>query len=400
MTKWFKIICIILLVVISIKFFDANFLNKSLVNYIQYLNLIIVVSISIPYVLPKSRGFIFPVQLILISFLISIVMAYQYWDQSFKDSLIATAPYFIFMFFFFLLRVRFSVELLEKSIICCGMLYVFLNAFQFMNSPTVLFGHSLWGDEFTQDRGVTRIIFPGGSILVLSAFIAVNKLTSQKKHLWFWGLMTFLGLSLPILQVTRQFIVGILLIYMFHLTRTLSATKKIVLFSSAVLVLFSLFFIEHPIIEGLIASTENDLASGGDYIRVLAGEYFLFDFSPSTAAYIFGNGVPYTGVSNYGLYTDSLNLNHDFFLSDVGIIAVYAMFGIPAIIAYILIWVKSFTIPLPKEYQYLKYYLWFILLTSFTWYSTYHYHYLIVTVIVLYMYQSLYDSQKKQFAQE
>lgn len=395
MNKWLKISSIIILVLISIKFFDANFLNKSLVNYIQYLALIIVMVISVPYVLPKNKGFVFPIQLMLVSFLISILMAYQYWNQGFKDSFIATAPYFIFLLFFFLLRVQFSVTLLEKSIICCGVLYVILYAFQLVQSPTVLFGHSLWGDEFTEDRGVTRIIFPGGSIMVLSAFIAMNKLTSQKKHLWFWGLMALLGLIIPILQVTRQFIAGTLLIYIFHLTRTLGATKKILLFFGAFLVILSLPFIEHPVVEGLISSTESDLGSGGDYIRVLAGEYFLFDFSPSTAAYILGNGVPYTGVSDYGLFTDSLNVNHYFFLSDVGIIAVYAMFGILAIIGYVLIWVKSFTIPLPAGYQYLKYYLWFILLTSFTWYSTYHYHYLIITIIVLYMYQAIYDKEKE-----
>src|SRR5690606_12516262 len=90
-----------------------------------------------------------------------------------------------------------------------------------------------------------------------------------------------------------------------------------------------------------------------------------------------------------------LGVTQEYFLSDVGIIAVYVMFGVLALIAYLLIWLKSFTIPLPEEFQYLKYYLWFMLFTSLTWYTTYHYHYLIITVYVLYIYQSVYLKQEK-----
>ena len=387
MTIRIQICFVFLLVVVSIKFFDARFLNESMLNYLQYLMMLAAVVISIPYVAPRIRGFVFPVQLLLFSFLISVLMAYIYWNQEIKDGLIATAPYFMFIFFFYLLRVNFPIKVLEKIIVIYGVLYVLLYLFQFANAPTVLFGKSLWGDEFTENRGVIRIIFPGGGIFILSSFLAINKLTSQEKKKWFWGLMTFFGILIPIMQVTRQFIAGILLIYLFHFIRNLTLTKKIVIFTSLVVIMISIQYLSLPIIEGLIDATENDAGKGGDYIRVLAGQYFLTDFSPNTMTAIFGNGVPYTGVSNYGLFLDMLNATQAFFLSDVGIIAVYAMFGIPAVLGYVFIWIKSFTYALPKEYYYLKYYLWFLLLTSLTWYTTYHYHYLATTIIVIYMYQ-------------
>ncbi|WP_198550880.1 hypothetical protein, partial [Salegentibacter salarius] len=153
--------------------------------------------------------------------------------------------------------------------------------------------------------------------------------------------------------------------------------------------------VQHPIIEGLIDSTRSDARLGTNYIRVLAGEYFLSDFSPNLVTQLLGNGVPYFGVSNFGLYVDSLGVSQEYFLSDVGIIAVYVMFGVLAILAYLLIFIKSFIIPLPEKFQYLKYYLWFMLLTSLTWYTTYHYHYLIITVYVLYMYQAVYLEQEE-----
>jgi hypothetical protein len=395
MRRQLEIAFVFLLVIISFKFFDARFLNDSILNYLLFLTLIISVIISVPYVLPPIKGFVFPVQLLLGSMLISIIMAGLYWDQSLLDSLIAIAPYLIFFFFFYLLRVRFPVDLLEKIIVIYGVLYILLYAFEFINSPTVFFGKPLWGDEFLVSRGIMRIIFPGGGVFVLTSFIAINKLTSQEKNRWFWLLLTIGGIVIPVMQVTRQFIAGILLLYLYHAIRSISLSKKVLIFGSFLALIIFLQNVDHPIIEGLIDSTRSDARLGTNYIRVLAGEYFLTDFSPNLVTQLLGNGTPYFGVSNFGLYVDSLGVSHEYFLSDVGIIAVYVMFGVLAIIAYLLIFIKSFIIPLPEKFQYLKYYFWFILLTSLTWYTTYHYHYLIITVYVLYMYQAVYLEQEE-----
>jgi len=400
MNRKLQIGFVFLLIIVSIKFFDAQFVNQSVINYLQYLMILVALFLSLPYIATTKKGFVFPVQLLLLSFLISIPMAYIYWEQGLKDGLIATAPYLMFAFFFYLLRTNFPIKILEKIIVIYGVLYILLYLFQFINAPTILFGKSLWGDEFTENRGIVRIIFPGGGLFILSSFLAVTKLTSQRKHLWFWGIMTIFGVVIPVLQVTRQFIAGILLIYLYHSIKNLSLSKKIGIIVSFATVAVIVQYLSLPVIEGLIESTESDASQGSDYIRILAGEYFLFDFSPSALTGFFGNGVPYTGVSNYGIFLDMLNDTQGFFLSDVGLIAVYAMFGIPAVLAYILIWVKSFTYSLPKEYYYLKYYLWFLLITSLTWYTPYHYHYLATTIIVLYMYQTLTENHRMENTQD
>lgn len=396
MKRQLEIVFVFMLIIISLKFFDARFLNDSILNYLLFLTLIVVLLVSLPFVVPPNKGFVFPVQLLLASIFFSIIMGGLFWDQSLLDSLIAIAPYLIFCFFFYLLHIKFPVNLMEKIIVIYGILYIMLYVFEFINSPTVYFGKSLWGDEYTVTRGIVRIIFPGGGVFILTTFIAINKLTSQKKNRWFWVFLALAGIVIPVMQVTRQFIVGILLIYLYHFIRTLSLSKKVLILVSFIAIVFILLDTESPVIMGLIDSTQSDASSGGDYIRILAGEYFLTDFSPNRITQFFGNGVPYTGVSNYGYYLDMIEVTQGYFLSDVGIIAVYAMFGVPAIIAYLLIWAKSFIIPLPEEFQYLKYYLWFMLLTSLTWYTTYHYHYLVTTVYVLYMYQTIYSRKKEE----
>lgn len=396
MNRKIQIFLVFLLTGIYIKLFDARFINESVLNYLLFFTLIVVVAISLPYIIVKNRGFVFPIQLLIASILFSIVMSNLYWDQDILDSLIVTAPFLIFMLFFYLKRIRFPVEVLERIIIIYGVFYILLYFFQFTQGPAVYFGKPLWGDEFQEIRGVTRIIFPGGGIFVLMTFVALNKFTSEKKYRGLWLLLIILGLIIPLMQVTRQFILGIFLIYLYHVIRNFTISQKTLIFGALIVLFFSLQYIHHPIIDGLLESTQTDIRSGGNYIRVLAGEYFLTDFSPNTMTQIFGNGVPYFGESNYAFFVTALGETHEFFLSDVGIIAVYAMFGVPAIIGFIIIWVKSFTIPLPKEYQYLKYYLWLVLFTSLTWYSTYHYHYLLVTVFVLYMYQSIYEDENSK----
>jgi hypothetical protein len=395
MKRQLEIVFVFMLIIISLKFFDARFLNNSILNYLLFLTLIVAVVISLPYVVPPNKGFVFPVQLLLGSIFFSIIMAGLFWDQSLLDSLVAIAPYLIFCFFFYLLHIKFPVNLMEKIIVVYGILYIMLYIFEFINSPTVFFGKPLWGDEFLESRGIVRIIFPGGGVFILTTFLAINKLTSQKKNRWFWMFLALAGLVIPVMQVTRQFIAGILLIYLYHFIKTLSLSKKVLILVSFIAIILILLEVESPVMMGLIDSTRSDASLGGDYIRILAGEYFLTDFSPNRITQFFGNGVPYFGVSNFGYYVDMLGITHEYFLSDVGIIAVYVMFGVPAIIAYLLIWLKSFIIPLPEEFQYLKYYLWFMLLTSLTWYTTYHYYYLITTVYVLYMYQAVYLKQKE-----
>ena len=106
-----------------------------------------------------------------------------------------------------------------------------------------------------------------------------------------------------------------------------------------------------------------------------------------------GNGFA-NDTSNYGKALIALGDRYGYFLTDVGLVEVYVSFGIFAILGYFLIFVKSFTIPVPKEYYYLKYYLWMIMLTCLTSDFLISYYFLITTVLVLYCYQLLYEQGK------
>jgi hypothetical protein len=390
------LIFIILLIPFSLKFFDASFISASILNYSFILFIWLTIFLSIPHFFKSKSIFSFPIYLIFFSILFSMVMAFYSWDQNFFQSFIETTQYMIWPLFFFLRYHNISVKILEKIILFYGLAYALLFFFQYLNQGVVLFGRPLYGDEWTEDRGVIRIIFPGAGIFILSLFISINKLTTTKKYRWFWAMFSLLGIIIPVMQVTRQFIAGVLLMYLIHLLKNVSIAKKIVIISLFVLGVGLVINADIPMVEGVIEAQERDSSLGKKYIRVLAGEYFLYDYSPNEVSAVFGNGAPYWGLSTYGKFNEKLGDERGYYLSDVGIIAVYAMFGIFSILGFIIIWGISFLVPIPSEYQYAKYYLWYILFTSFTWYSVYHYHYLISTVFAIYIYQKGIDLSKKK----
>ena len=380
---------IVAVIAFSLRFFDATFLPGSLVQYTGYLLLLVTLFFSAPLLITETGGFTLPIKLVFFSILLSIPMAYLAWGQGIRQTVVETLPYLTWILFFFLLLAKIPIALLEKIVVAYGIAYILLYFFQLSQAPTVLFGKSLWGDEFTVDRGVIRIIFPGAGVFLLSIFMAINKITSGAKGRIFWMVLAFFGLIIPVMQVTRQFIFGVFLMYLIHLTRHQHLLQRTLTVGGVMVFLFILLNAGIAQIEGVIEAGQRDANLGKDYIRVSAGNYFLTDFSPNLPTQIFGNGVPSWGFSRYGNFIEQLGLSRGYFLSDVGLIAVYAMFGVFAVLGFLLMWIKSFTIPLPDEYQYLKYYLWYLLLTSFTWFTVYHHHYVVATVMALYMYHTI-----------
>jgi hypothetical protein len=386
MIKHIQILFVFLLVVVSFRFFDARFLNESFTNYFVFLYVLSAITLSISYVFTERIGFVFPVQLIVLSMLISIAMAGISWGQSLKETILVTVPLMLWVFFFYLMHIKIPIKIIEGIILIYGVLYILIYFFQLTNSQTVFFG-GLSG--FLEERGTVRILIGGGGVFFLSSFLCLNKLTTKKRGRWLWITLSILGIVIPFFQATRQFIAGVLIIYLFHFIKDLSFFRKSIILASFIGLLFYLSHSDNEIIKGISEAQVETLQQGKEYIRIQSGSYFLTEFSPDNISRVLGNGVPYEDISYYGKFVEDLKLE-GFYLSDVGIFAVYAMFGILAIIAYVLIWIKSLTLPLPKEYYYLKYYLWFLFITSLTSDNVYSYNYLISTVFTLYIYQILY----------
>lgn len=390
-----QVLSIFLLVGFSFYLFEAQFINTKILNYSVLAILSGAILLSVPYCFIRNEGFVLPVKLIVLSILVSMLMANITWQQSFKDSLIETIPFLLWIFFFYLLHIKVPVRVIENIVLIYGAIYVLLYFYQLANAGTLIFGRPMSGTEHPEQRGIVRIIFPGAGVFILSVFISLNRLTGGAKGRLLWILFLVLGIVIPVLQVTRQFIAGMLLVYVFHFVKDKPLLYKLIIAGLFLAMVVFIGTTDTPMIKGVIEVQERDAHLGENYIRVLAGIYYLTDFSPGVMNVLLGNGAPNWGVSQYGIYVEGLANKHEYFMSDVGIIGMYAMFGLMSVLGYVLIWGKSFTISLPKGYYYLKYYLWYLLFTSLTWYSVYHYSYLISTVFVLYIYHMVYVHQRK-----
>ena len=348
----------------------------------------IAILMSTPHIFTKDEGFIVPVQLIVGAVFLSIFIATFSRGQSLIDSTIGCIPMLVWSVFYYLRHINYSIVKLEKIILGYGLLYLVLYFFQFTHPSNNYF---IDLDVLDDSRGILRIVFPGRGIFYLTTFIAINKLTTSRENKWFWGFLAFMGIVVTFMQVTRQFIFGALLMYTIHFLKDFSFSKKVIVATVlATLVVYALQS-DNSIVVGLKDTQEQTQSSGSDYVRIQAATFFLTDYSASAFNRFFGNGVPYGSGSPYlkfyGYYIES----YGYWLSDVGLVAIYAMFGIVAVLGYLLIWVKSFRYNVPKEFQYLKYYLWFLLTTCLTSDTIYSPNDLIATVITVYIYQVIFE---------
>lgn len=385
----FKDVFVFLLVITGLLFFSARFATSDGFKYAIYGFLLASILISLPYFNRFSGGFVLPVQIISISVMFSIPMAYYNWNQGLVSSLSAV-PYMIWFVFFYLLYIKYPIYKVEKIVMFFGCLYIVLFIFQFINSGKVYFGIH---HEFTEDRGVIRVYFPGGGIFFFAYLIALIKSAKATKYKWFFIIFLIAGAIVTIMQVTRQNIFIILLLTIYHFTKNASIPKRIAILSIFSLGLFFALNSDNLIAKGLLETQKQTQAAGDKNMRILAGEYFLTDFSPNLASQIFGNGVPNYN-SPLGQKTKILKERRGYYLSDVGIIGFYIMFGIFAIIGYVMIFVKSFFVKIPERYYYLKYYVFYLLATSLTSDSVYSTNFLISSVLVLYCFQRLFTIKR------
>ncbi|TLV03712.1 hypothetical protein [Dyadobacter luticola] len=373
------------LIICSINFFELQAIKGSAFRYVQFAFLLLAIVISMPYLFMKGGGFLTPVRLIFISAFISIFIASFTWDQTLIDSLGGTIPVLVWGVLFYLLHIAYPIEKIERIVLGYGLLYLVLYFFQFTHPET---GYFVKLETVESSRGIVRIVFPGRGLFYFMSFMAINKLTTGQKNKWLWVVLSALGIIVTVMQVTRQFIGATMVIYAIHFLRGIALYKKVLVAVFIAGAIFVFLQTDNPIVRGLTDTTQEQAEEDGtDNVRYRGAMFFLTDLSKTTFNRIFGNGVPYGETSGYNRYYGWLIGNYGFWLADVGIFAVYAMFGVFAVLGYFLIWIKSFFTKLPDEYQYLKYYLWFLLLTSLSSDTIYSSYDLIATVMIVYIFQ-------------
>jgi hypothetical protein len=366
--------------------FEIRVISVNTIQIVNFAASLLMLVMSVPYFFRKSVGFVLPVQLLCFSMVMSVFMAYWSWGQSFLTSLKAAIPALQWIFFFYLYHKKVPVKLIEDIVLVFGVFYIGFFLFQFTHSGTVYFG---WQDEFIEERGIIRVNFPGTGIFFMSNFIALNRFTHEKRNKLIWATYALTGVAVMVLQVTRQYIAVLAIIYLIHFLKNAHPIKKIIVLALFGVAIYTAVISDNQISRGLREEQKETVSQKGEYIRIVAGEYYLTQFSPSFINKVFGNGPPYNVESDLGKEVVHLQ-DRGFFLTDIGIIAIYASYGVVAVLAFLLIFLKSFTMPLPPRYRYLKYYIWMLLFTCLTSDCLFSDKTMITNIFVLYCYQVIY----------
>ncbi|TRX20576.1 hypothetical protein FNW25_02710 [Flavobacterium franklandianum] len=384
--KKFYLVVYVFLLIVYTRFFEFRPAETLFIRS-TVLVFFVLLAFTIRRLTYEKGHFIKPIKLIIFSFFLAIIPSALFWSQDIFQSLVAIAPYSYFLLFLFLIEARINKDVIIKTLLVLAYVGLILFLYQFFFTTTVLFGGK---EEFLEDRGVIRILFPGEGFTFFALFYYLNKLSKKFKLKHLLLLLPFLVMML--MQVTRIYILAFGLIAIYHFM-----IKSKVKYRIGGIIIFLVCYLyynntENAIVKGIRDATENDVEQKEDYIRLIEAEYFLYEFSNHTTTYLLGNGA-YNYNSSYGKKILSLNENEHFFLEDIGIVKGYILFGILFVFGYILIFIKSFTIKIPHNQLYLKYYIWMILILSFTTRANTSAGFGVVLVSVLYLFELAYLEQ-------
>lgn len=383
--KLFLVIFFILLIVYN-KFFEfrpwEDFSNK-----LVYLGFIVLLVFTLRRLSFKKGLFIRPVKFIIFSLFIAVISSVLIWDQKLIYGIVAIAPFSYFFLFFFLVEANIKKDLIIKGILTFSYIGLALFCFQFFFTKTVYFGG--WS-EFNEERGTFRILFPGEGFMFFGLFYYLNKLGKKFKLKYLIALIPFLLMML--MQVTRIYILAFGLIAIYHFMIKSKVQYRIyglIVFSTCYLFYYNS---DNSMVKGIRDATQNDVEKKEDNIRLLAADYYLFNFPKNNIAYFVGNGA-YHYSSSYGKKILSLNENEHYYLEDLGLLKGYFLFGVLFVLGYVLIFIKSFTVKIPDNQLYLKYYIWMILILSLTTRANTNASFGAVLVAVLYLFEFAYLEQ-------
>lgn len=347
-----------LITIIALQFYNFIGFNLQIMKFMSMLlSAFLTAFYTFPaiFTLKKNDIFYNALRFIAISYFISLLMAYIFWDQSFILTFRASYSILFIGVFFFICKCRPYISDFEKYVHLFTILYIVLYLLSLVAAPLVLFGVNAEAD-YDDSRGIVRVLLGGSMFLYLSFFISLNKYVYfHKQKYMVWAIIFFLFI---ILSVTRQviiftFIIGAVYFFKGNIKLKLVA---IALFIALLLWTPTIKISDSSILGSLIELTERqqrEMQSGEEYIRITEYKYFFSDYSKNLVTCIFGNGQPHY-ESSYGKWYRSLNLYHKLWLSDVGYAMMFAIYGVFGLVLYILIYYRGAFQKVDDRYTYAR----------------------------------------------
>jgi hypothetical protein len=278
--------------------------------------------------------------------MLSIFPAYIYHNQ---NPVISYGAYRVFGFVFlyhYLHKKKFTIHQVENVVIAVGFIFQFIYWVQ-ARSGLKLFGFS-WEEQVT---GVSRLMFNGRHIFILSYYIILTRFKFNSKSV-FWLLFS---LSTIFIMQTRQLLVPAMLLTAYHLKDVM--LKSFLPALLMISIIGASIFYNEDVVKQIVNKSTAEAGNnrlGGDRQQTFI--YFLFANNQNIYTRIFGEGLPTPGTP-YGNQFKNLRANTGFSPSDVGLVGWGSYLGVIWVVVVLLIVIKSLRIKVPKKYIYTRYYM-------------------------------------------
>ena len=287
------------------------------------------------------------VKFFIILLLVSMFMAYFFWGQGISLGFRSTSWYFVFLYYFVLLKYKPSSAEVFRLIILFSIVYVLLWSISLLNAPVPLFASD---EELNDSRGVFRIIIRSYDIVCLGYFCCLCKLHNNRVNPLLLAI-TVLFFVMVLLGLTRLIIAATILITFVYLFKRMGVTGKVISTICVVLVMISFSSVLNYIAErdksGIVSSmidvTDTQLADvdeDNSNWRIIEYKMGLWEYPRNIVTYVFGSGIPHP-ESSYGKYEASLMTNKSFNRSDAGYPALLISFGLFGLLLFIALFFKA-----------------------------------------------------------
>lgn len=348
----FKNILVVIIVLGSLAFFEPVFLDRQMIGIIHFGITGLILAMLIVYsVYDKSKkiraNFTLEIFLVFFAVFLSMIGAFVFHYQQFQITLWAQRVIYLFLFYFLLHQLKPDPRYVLRLFIFIGLFWSVLYIIQWISFPTQLFGSKMF-----KDRNTIRIFLPGVTFAVVSYFILLLKFLKTSHYKYIAALM--LLLLVFVLLGTRQLLGPTLLITIIAIAQSKRIHSKVFLTILGIASLIPIYFIFQDIINAMIDITRQQSGSIAENVRFKAVMFYIYRFAPGKLSFLIGNGA-YSGHSAYGVMMDNYSKIFGYYLSDIGIIGEFILFGIVFVAAELIILFKMAFTRYTEEYRFLKY---------------------------------------------
>lgn len=268
---------------------------------------------------------------IIASIITSSFLGILFWKQNIFDILKADIPNItILLFYYYLKRTSISEKFIIKTLLVLVIIWGLIEWGQQITYPHVYFQ----GRENLEIRmGLYRFYITGIHFAIIILLYYVSKIYTsphnRKKNLLIWlvALISIIG------YVSRKQIYASILCSAIAIFTLKGKNKIAILMASITMLGVGLFYLSDIMLE-LNAQTMEDMNDDG-FIRFVATDYFMFNFSDSPIYYLFGTG-PATGTSGIGQVFMDLQEEYHLYRADCGIVGYFTSYGIIGCVIFIL----------------------------------------------------------------